>query len=148
MTKRLIHIALLIFATSAVLILLSVATYFFFQFERATVTEGEYLGLTIGETKEVVYQKVGPAISRTRPADSRIFIEIEVTGKISNILGVQSGHHAMVETRLTIDGFENLKGSDQWKFYIGASYMNILTLRFCDDRLCEIRRMKKPFEFP
>lgn len=122
--------------------------YMFAQFERKVITQGAYLGLAIGDTKKDVYRQVSSALAELSPSDSRAFVEIEVDSAVAGILGMSSGRHAIVQHGLEPAGFEYFRKTDQWRFHIGASYMNLLTLKFCDDRLCQITRMKKPFELP
>lgn len=141
-------LSLAVLASAIGLVLFFAIFYIYFQFEAKQITDGSYLGLTIGDSKQMAYEKVPNALVELNPSDPRIFMEIEVDSAASKVISMGVGRHAMVQSSLEEFGFERFRGADQWKFYIGASYMNSLTLEFCDDRLCRISRMQKPFEIP
>lgn len=148
MKSRPIAISLVTLVSAISLALIFVIGYLFFQFEKRQVSDGAYLGLAIGDSKQVTYEKIPQALAELSHSDSRIFVEIEVDSAASDVISMGVGRHAMVQTSLEPVGLERFRAADQWKFYIGASYMNTLTLEFCDGRLCRISRMKKPFEVP
>jgi len=135
-------------ASAGIIVLVAAVAYLISQFDRADVTEGTYLGLAIGDSKQASYEKVSGALRELNSSDPRVFIEIEVDQAASQVIGMDVGRHAMVQSSLAPSAFERFEGADQWKFYVSASYMNSLTLEFCDERLCRISRMKKPFELP
>ncbi len=148
MNCRPVALGLWILASAGTLVLIAAVVYLISQFERADVTEGAYLGLAIGDSKQAAYEKIPDALRGLDSSDPRVFIEIEVGQAASQVIGMGVGRHAMVQSSLSPSAFERFKETDQWKFYVSASYMNSLTLEFCDERLCRISRMKKPFELP
>lgn len=136
-------LAVAIFSVSVV-----AALFVFLQFQRVDVVNGDYHGLTIGDTKEVAFGKIGSVIGAISPNDSRIFFIVEVDEPLSHAIGMDVGRHAMVQSNLNPHAYEVLRDSDLWRFYIGASYLDSLTLQFCDERLCRVSRVRRPFELP
>ena len=134
--------------SAGALLLICYLVYLYLQFESTQITEGTYFGLTIGDSKAVAYEKVPRALFELNRNDSRIFTVIKADDKASRVLAMGVGRPAMVQSSLDPVGFERFQEEDQWSFYISASYLNSLSLRFCDDRLCHISRVKMPFELP
>lgn len=124
------------------------ALFVFLQFQRVDVVDGDYHGLTIGDTKEVAFGKIGSAIEAISPNDSRVFFIVEVDEPLSRAIGMDVGRHSMVQSSLNRHAYEVLRDSDLWTFYIGASYLDSLALQFCDERLCRVSRVRRPFELP
>ncbi len=141
-------LGLWLLASAGTLTIIAAVAYLISQFEREDVTQGVYLGLAIGDSKQAAYEKLSDALRELDSSDPRVFIEIEVDQAASQVIGMDVGRHAMVQSSFAPSAFERFEETDQWKFYVSASYMNSLTLEFCDERLCRISRMKKPFELP
>ena len=132
-------------------VLLILITYFFFlwyTYIDETVTSGEAFGLNIGNTKLDTYSKIWGAISDLNYDPSSVYIEIEVNADVSELLATDPGYKIMANTLLHEIGYESFKKEDRWDFYFNSSYFNSLSLRFCEDKLCEIHRHRKFFEIP
>lgn len=120
----------------------------FLQFQRVDVVDGDYHGLTIGDTKEVAFGKIRSAIEAISPNDSRVFFIVKVDEPLSRAIGMDVGRHSMVQSSLNGHAYEVLRDADLWTFYIGASYLDSLALQFCDEHLCRVLRVRRPFELP
>ena len=125
-----------------VLLLLLCSTYVFylwFTYIDETIKTGSGYGLHIGDNKKVTYEKVRVTIATIESSWTRVF---------AKILTTKPGDPVMVEAILDPVGFERLKKEDVWTFYIGGSNYNALQLKFCKERLSEIYRHRRYFEFP
>jgi len=108
---------------------------------------GSAYGLTIGDSKQKVYNNLSiPFKNITKPRD-KIFIQIKSTKEMAVELATDANFDVMIEPLFHEAGFESFKLDDNWEFYINGSFFNVLRLKFCDEKLCEIYRHRKYFEF-
>ena len=113
------------------------------------VTSGEAYGFSIGEDKLVVYQNLPANLNKIKPTHtSKVYFEVQSDARCSKLIGVEPGYRVLVEAILHKEGFYSFKPNEQWVFYIDGSYSDKISLTFCGDRLCEIYRHRKHFEFP
>ena len=77
-----------------------------------------------------------------------IFVEIKVDNVSSALLGTNADYTLLSQTLLHDVGFPYFNDKDEWNFYFNGTYFDSLSLKFCDDKLCEIYRHKKKFELP
>ena len=134
-----------------VLLLLLCSTYVFylwFTYIDETIKTGSGYGLHIGDNKKVTYEKVRVTIATIESSGTRVFAKIISQKEYAEILTTKPGDPVMVEAILDPVGFERLKKEDVWTFYIGGSNYNALQLKFCKERLSEIYRHRRYFEFP
>jgi hypothetical protein len=132
-----------------VLILLFLCVlYFWVGYINKTVSVGDAYGFTIGDSKIETYKKASGMLKNLSINDSPIFIDVVVTDSSSLLLSTNSGFTVMAQTLLHESGFVNFKEKDKWSFYFHGTYFDSLSLKFCDERLCEIHRHRKRFEIP
>ena len=131
-----------------ILLLLCYPLYLWATYIDKTVTEGEEFGFVIGETKEEVYSKAASRLAKLNNKPAYFFIEIESDEENSALFGALPGSRIMVQTLLGPSGYSYLESQDEWKFYFGGAYWNSISLRFCDNSLCEIYRHRQYFELP
>lgn len=143
-----ISLAALVAACVAIVLVLGWALYQYIYYIDETVTEGDAYGLTIGSTKRETYSNIGRVFQRISPDNPRVFILRQVSEETSTWALARPGRHLFVETPLEAGWFSELEHEDVWEFYIGPSFINSLTLKFCEERLCEIHRHRKAFELP
>lgn len=122
--------------------------YFWVTYIDETVTKGQSYGLLIGESKSKTYLKLPAALANVSGSTSIVFMEIEVNAVNAQLLASKPGQSIMVEALLNKVGYPAFKRKKQWDFYVNGSYFNRLTLKFCNERLCEIYRHRKNFELP
>lgn len=113
-----------------------------------TVTTGDAYGFSIGDNKRQTYNKAPNALLKLTGHASPIYIEIRVTPEISTILATKPDYDVLTQSYLHDVGYVDFLPKDRWVFYIDGSYFNKLSLRFCENRLCEIHRHRKYFEGP
>jgi len=138
--KYLLIIILLIIATSV--------GYLWLTYIDDTITSGQAYGFTIGDDKETTYEKAPRALSMLKGYNSIVYMEIKSDVDSAELLAAESNHTVMVEALLHDVGYPAFRIKAQWDFYIDGSYFNKLSLIFCDEKLCEIYRHRKYFEFP
>ena len=148
MTAEVIMKSSLFVVATVLLALLIYFFYLWYTYIDETVTSGEAYGFTIGDTKFDTYNKISGAISDLNYHPSSVFIEIEVNEDLSELLATDPGYKIMANTLLHEGGYNSFKGKDRWDFYFNRSYFNSLSLKFCEDKLCEIYRHRKFFEIP
>ncbi len=122
--------------------------YFYVTYLDESIVSGSAYGLTIGETKHETYRRLPSAFSQLIEKDRKIFMEVKVEKQAEELLAVRAGNRTMIESRLDDVGFDRFSAMEQWDFYVGGSYRNVLRLTFCGDRLCKIYRHRQHFEFP
>lgn len=119
--------------------------YIWYTYINDTVTSGNAYGFTIGDSKPETYKKSYLALSKL---SDNVYIEIRVTPEASRLLATNSDHTILASSLLHDVGYPGFEKKNGWGFYFEASYFNSLTLRFCNERLCEIHRHRKSFELP
>lgn len=109
---------------------------------------GYAYGLSIGDSKRQVFEKLPAAMVQMGAGGRDIFIEIQVNESAGRMLGVDPGKNALVQTRFDLVGLDFWSEQDRWIFHIDGSRRNFLRLSFCGDQLCRIYRHRKYFELP
>ena len=145
---RMVVLGTLVCASTALVLGAGYVGYLWATYLSEVTTSGEAYGLTIGDSKHQAYEKLPSAFRTLNPADPRVFMEITAEGSTAQALAVEPGKHVMAQTHLDAVGFAALASSNDWQFYVGASYHDSLTLTFCDERLCRIYRQRKRVELP
>jgi len=118
-----------------------------FSYESELVVEGVYRNLNIGMEKRVVYEKL-PSLLKSIDDDLVYFRSIEVNEPLSRELGVPEGMSIFVQTRLLSTEFDFFENSESWELFIDGNYGHSITLKFCNNSLCEIYRHEQRFELP
>ncbi|WP_149982732.1 hypothetical protein [Pseudoalteromonas rhizosphaerae] len=107
-----------------------------------TVESGSSYELTIGSSKKDVFNQL-PKVLKAIGAinvENEVNIELYISGKkvpekISKNL-----------TDLKMLSFEK---SNKWRFYIDSKYFfNNLTIEFCGEKLCKVKRYRRYLELP
>lgn len=122
--------------------------FFWLTYINETLENGEGYGFVIGASKAETYTKLNENLSKMMSFNTKIFIEIEVDDTFSEVVAVSQGYTIMVQSLLHNEASHLFLKRDRWDFYIGPSYFNTLSLRFCGDKLCKIHRHRKYFELP
>lgn len=112
------------------------------------IVSGSKYGLTIGMSKEEVYDRLLPAIQNAQDGSTTVFIEVEITSDISEVAATNVGTPVLIQTYLNDIGKTSFRKKDYWKLYVNGSRFNTLSLTFCEGKLCEIYRHRKSFELP
>lgn len=127
-----ILIACLLLLTSIVVIFL----YFRATYIDEMIIQGEGYGFTIGDSKEIAFEKA-----------NKLF-----QGKIVYIsypiLHEESGVGAFYKISFVTNDFEKIEQRDLWKIYFEKSYWDSLDLTFSNGQLVKIYRHRQKFEFP
>lgn len=148
MNNKVIIKSLMYMAIVIVLVMASYVGYLWYTYIDDTIKSGQGYGFSIGDGKDVTYKKASGALAKLKNYNSLVYIEIKSDAYISKQLAVDPGHTVMVEALLHDVGYSGFKMKNQWDFYFNGSYFNKLSLKFCDEKLCEIYRHRKYFEFP
>ncbi|RUO36778.1 hypothetical protein CWE13_07970 [Aliidiomarina shirensis] len=109
---------------------------------------GDKHGLTIGDAKLEAYKKLPSFLSEYKSRGDRIFIVVKVTESASGYLATDPDFMILVEPLFNFSGEAEFMQEDTWTFYINGSYLDVIKLRFEDDKLIEIFRRKRFFELP
>lgn len=117
------------------------------SFDSELVEKGSYRNLDIGMEKRLVYEKL-PELIQEIDDDLVFFRSIEVNEPLSRELGVPEGMSIFVQTRLLATEFEFFENSESWELFIDGNYDHSITLKFCNDSLCEIYHHDQRFELP
>jgi len=118
------------------------------SFEEYSIKEGESFGINIGDSKEETYRNLSSFLSNFKGRNDKIFVSVEVFGKDIDYLATRPGFKILVEPMFHENGINYYKTKDSWTFFINASSLNFVELRFCNGKLCEIYRNKRPIELP
>ncbi|BCO32598.1 hypothetical protein TspCOW1_27010 [Thiohalobacter sp. COW1] len=114
-----------------------------------TVVQGTAYGFEIGDSKSETYTKAKWVLLKL--SDSGItppYIEVKVNNENEELLATKSEYDLLVQTLLHDVGYDRFIEKDVWRFYIDGSYFNSISLKFCQNKLCEIHRHRKYFEMP
>lgn len=133
----------------AIVILLMIASYIGYlwcTYIDETITSGQAYGFVIGDDKLATYKKAPGALAKLKNHTSTVYMEIKSDADSAKLLAAKPGHTVMVEALLHDVGYPVFKLNNQWDFYFNGSYFNTLSLKFCDEKLCEIYRHRKYFE--
>lgn len=122
--------------------------YLWYTYIDKTITSGQAYGFVIGDDKFMTYENTPGNLAKLKGRTSTVYIEIKSDVDSAKLLAVKPNHLVMVEALLHDVGYPVFKSKNQWDFYIDGSYFNKLSLRFCDEKLCEIYRHRKYFELP
>ncbi len=119
-----------------------------FYYGEKSITKGEKYGITIGDSKDKVYSELSGFLSRVKSAGDKVFIRIKVTEASTKLLATDTGFDIFVEPYFHIGSGEEFKQSDRWVFYLNASSLDVVELRFESEKLTEIYRNKRLIELP
>lgn len=140
------------FLLSAVMLIsLMIASYFYclwYTFIDETVISGQAYGFVIGDSKSETYIKARGSLAKLQGQATAIYIEIKSDANSARLLTAEPGYTLMIKALLHDVGYPAFESKNRWDFYIDGSYFNSLTLKFCDEKLCEIYRHRKYFELP
>lgn len=117
------------------------------SFDSELVEEGSYRNLDIGMDKRMAYEKL-PELIQEIDDDLVFFRSIEVNAPLARELGVPEGMSILVQTRLLSTEFELFENSESWELFIDGNYDHSITLKFCNNSLCEIYHHDQRFELP
>lgn len=120
--------------------------YLWYTYIDETITSGEAYGFVIGENKLETYHKAPVNLAASKDHKSTVYIEIKSDPSCAKLLAVKPGHLLMVEAILHDVGYSAFESKNQWDFYFDGTYFDKLSLKFCDEKLCEIYRHRKKFE--
>lgn len=140
---------LFIYAVIGIAIMIAAyAFYLWYTYIDETITHGQAYGFVIGDDKLGTYKKAPISLGRLKNHSSSIYIEVKSDSDCAKLLAVKPDYVVMVEALLHDVGYSVFESKNQWDFYINGSYFNKLSLKFCDEKLCEIYRHRKYFEIP
>lgn len=135
-------------AIAIVLMTVSYIGYLWYTYIDETVISGQAYGFVIGDDKLTTYKKALGALAKLKHHSSSVYIEIKSDADCAKLLAAEPGYTLMVKALLHDVGYPVFKSKNQWDFYFDGSYFNTLSLKFCDEKLCEIYRHRKYFELP
>jgi len=144
--KRYIKILLIVPAVPFIAIAIYIS-YLWATYIDETVRDGGAYGFQIGDSKFDTYKKAGGVLSHIGDSQG-IYIQVKVTKESEELLATRIDYSLLVQTRLHDVGFRRFSEADRWQFYFDGSFFNSITLKFCENRLCEIYRHRKYFELP
>jgi len=142
-SKRIMYV---VFA--AIMLVMCYISYLWYTYIDETIMAGEAYGFEIGDDKLTTYKKAPMALANIKGHASLVYYEVKSDLASAELLGASPGYNVMVEATLHEIGYPIFKLRDRWDFYVDGSYFNVLSLKFCDERLCEIYRHRKNFEIP
>jgi len=131
-----------------VLIVLVWIVYLWASYIDEVVTEGEAYGFHINSKKSDVYRDLPNRLYDMSVQPGRYFVYITVTEQLSRGIGALPDSKLLVQSQFTPFGYEYFENRDNWSIYLEGNFSNSISLIFCDDVLCEIRRHRQYFEFP
>lgn len=134
-----------LFFTLFVLVILLIASYFFYLWRTYIddkVIYGEAYGFTIGDNKIETYKKINNPFM----GEKNIFIQVKVDKNNAEFLATNPNYTIMIEPMFHEVGYPLFMDKNEWNLYFNASFFNTLSLKFCDEKLCEIYRHRKMFE--
>jgi len=129
-------------------IFLTCLAYFWYTYIDETVITGQAYGFSIGDDKLTTYKNAAEVLPNLNGDSPSIYIEIKVDVDQAELFATNPDYLVMVKTLLHDVGYPAFQLKDRWDFYFEGSYFNSLTLKFCDEKLCEIYRHRKYFELP
>jgi hypothetical protein len=144
--KRYIQILSIVLAVPFIAIAIYIS-YLWVTYIDETVSDGEAYGFQIGESKFDTYEKAGSVLSHIENSRG-LYIQVKVTKESEELLATRIDYSLLVQTRLHDVGFGRFSELDRWEFYFDGSFFNSITLKFCENKLCEIHRHRKYFELP
>ncbi len=131
----------------ALIILLSYG-YYFFNYGERSIKNGARYGITIGDKKDDVYKMLNPFLFKVKGRGDKVFIRIKVPKSYEDNLLTKEGYGVLVEPLFHEVGENEFTKRNRWVFYINASSLDVIELRFSNERLTEIYRNKKLLELP
>ncbi|MCV2886508.1 hypothetical protein OE749_17565 [Aestuariibacter sp. AA17] len=131
-----------------VLLLLFMALFAFLYYGETSIKEGHKYGLSVGDDKDKVYGSLNKFLSEIKGARDKVFIKIKVSEGSSKLLVTDVGFDIFVEPFFHKKSGEDFKENDRWVFYLNASSMDIVELRFDKGKLSEIYRNRRLIELP
>lgn len=122
--------------------------YVYVSYVDDKITTGNGYGFSIGDSKLDTYKKASSMPIHLDLGNSPIFIETTIDENNTTSLATNVGYTVMVQTLLHEKGFSIFESKDKWNFYFNGTYFDSLSLKFCNEKLCEIYRHRKTYEFP
>ena len=105
-------------------------------------TEGRHYGVEIGMTKKEVYDELSKIYSSLTGSQNNTNIEMELYSKEIKMPD-------RINKNVNEEEFEYFQQKFKWKIYVDSNYFfDNFTLRFCNNRLCEVRRYRLFIELP
>ena len=136
----------------AIIVLLSIlglyVGYLWATYIDEITSSGSMYGLTIGDSKETVYAELYRALESIEGRPREVYISVKVTSEAAELLATRPDYKILVPSYLHDVGYPKFAKMDRWDFYFENSLFNRLSLKFCEDKLCEIYRHRKYFEVP
>lgn len=143
----LLKTAVTAFLIPLVLLLIWVG-YLWITYIDKSVTEGVAYGFEIGSTKSEIYRLLPQNLYSVARNPGMYFVYLTVTEPLASGLGALPESRLLLQTQFTPYGYSNFEAQDVWKIYLEGSFRDSITLLFCNDELCEIRRHRQYFELP
>lgn len=121
---------------------------YFYYYGEESIKGGQKYGLSIGDDKSKVYNNLGKFFSEIKSSGDKVFILVKVSESASKLLVTDKGFDVFIEPYFHKNSGEEFKKSDRWVFYLNASSMDIVELRFDNEKLTEIYRNRRFVELP
>jgi hypothetical protein len=133
-----VTLILKILAISAVITLLFFVMFLYFSSIDEAHESGNHYGFSIGATKDSVFSSL--RISHGNLSKATYRVELYQEGKKKPV---------QIESSFDPSEQEIFDKNDTWKVFFDSSYFfDSLTLKFCEDRLCQIKRKRQFLEIP
>ncbi|ACA88624.1 hypothetical protein [Shewanella woodyi] len=113
-----------------------------------TILKGSAFEFIIGSSKSEVYENLPLALSKLKGESDKVFIQVKSNEELAGYLASSPDFNVWVNPYFHPIGYAQFASKDEWDFYINASFTNVLKLKFCEGRLCEIYRHRQYFELP
>jgi hypothetical protein len=137
---------------STILVILTIIliypAYLWVTYIDESITDGTAYGFKIGTDKETVYKSLPLLLNKLKGNQESVFIQIKSTDEFAQALATKPDFDVMIEPLFHDVKYALFTKNETWSFYINASFFNSITLKFCENKLCEIRRHRKYFELP
>lgn len=116
--------------------------FLYFSTTKESYDEGQHYGFTIGESKGAVYRMLPRRLQPIATNKNKSAYRVELYNEEQRIPAqINSSFHPSDKAAFS--------ASDKWLIFFDSKFFfDSITLTYCDDKLCQIRRKKQFLEIP
>ncbi|EWH09229.1 hypothetical protein DS2_13749 [Catenovulum agarivorans DS-2] len=128
--------------------ILALSIFYLANYGEESIKVGSVNGISIGDSKSQAYENLHTFLAKYRNRGDKIFIRIRVSGHTAEELATDPGFGVLIEPRFHKIGKNKFQEKDRWVFYLNADSLDVIELRFENNKLVEVYRNKRLFELP
>lgn len=108
----------------------------------STIEQGSAYELSIGMSQNEVFKRLPSAFKSVGIEKLNIPVKIEIYTQ-------KDAPPQEIEVSLNDLEYSSLENARKWKFFVNSIYFfDNITLEFCNEKLCKIKRYRRYFELP